>query len=311
MSPTLRIATPAECLARDRLTHPEWGQLLGLGPWQLRERRLRGHAWARRAMRSWWLEEEGIALASCETFATPCALGDGRVGVSEGIASVFVEPGLRKRGLGTALIDALVARLAEEGALAAHLFSDVGVAQYARSGFVGEPVQELSLPPLAGEASWEVEGLLREAELDRTLEAVVAPEGEFVLWPERGQLDWHLERERVYAELLERPRPAWHGATHRGQAAFWCADLKNDRLVVLLLACASDALEPRDALLKAARCVAHDAGLAEVVVWDELALREPPVAGVVRGREESIPMRRLLAQGSIRDLWIPPRFAWV
>src|SRR5205814_7961510 len=90
-------------------------------------------------------------LASCETYRMRSFL-DGEPGDSFGIASVFTEAALRKRGYATRLIDLVRARVHDDwpAAHAMMLFSDVGAAIYERSGFRARPAEDLVFPPAPG-----------------------------------------------------------------------------------------------------------------------------------------------------------------
>jgi len=310
MERSLVIAAPAQKRERDALTHAAWGQRLDLEQFARREERLRGHPWARDGMTTWLLVDGGGApLASCETFrmgASSC-LGDG---TGYGIASVFTEPRLRGQGHAQAMISLLAERLSAEDPLAqaAILFSEVGPTLYRRAGFREIPWLERSIP--AADAG-EIPGLrlVSERALADALAAIPRPPDPFLIWPTAGQLDWHLERERIYAGILARPRPHAVGAILGDAVAIWAGDLKNERLCVLV-AHAPDA-EAGAALLRAAGSIAAAAGLGSVHVWESAGFPLPPGLGTVREAED-VPMIRPLASGVDAGQWrTVPRALWV
>jgi GNAT superfamily N-acetyltransferase len=309
MTARLVRATDAQKAARDRVCHDAWGAKLSVEQFLVREERLRGHAWARENMTTWLLEDDGVVLASCETFRMESRL-DGEAGHSHGVASVFTEPALRGRGYASTMMSAVVGavRAGDRGAHAIHLYSDVGAPIYERSGFVARPAFDWVAGPLEGDPLALVDALLDEA----AATVPEAPREPFVVWPTAAQLDWHLERERAYAALLSRPRPRACGARAGSSVIRWVGDLRGDRLLVMLL----DAAEPsaRVALLEAARRVAHEAGLAGVSVWeDEASASLFPGEPMRRApREGSLPMILPLASGLSPEAFrCVPRALWV
>ncbi|RKH19868.1 N-acetyltransferase [Corallococcus praedator] len=316
----LALATDAQKAARDAVTHAAWGSPLSVPQYQEREARLRAHPWSREAMSTWlWLGDDGAVLASCETFRTDSFLrgGDGRFaqGDSYAIASVFTEDHLRGQGHATRLMDAVALEL-ERVAPRPHsvvLFSDVGAPLYRRSGYVEVPAWDWHLDASEAPGGRTVDGGLQETDVARALERMRRPQVPFYLWPTASQVDWHLERERIYAELLDRPRPRTCGAVVGASTALWTMMARYGELVVLMLDArdASDA----EALLAEARRVAHHAGLKRVVWWEEAATA-PLLAGVpgtVRvQRDGSLPMLRPLREGMPPAPEVPfPRALWV
>jgi hypothetical protein len=124
-------------------------------------------------------------------------------------------------------------------------------------------------------------------------------------------VDWHLERERIFTELLGRTRPPACGARSGPGVILWAADPRENQLTVLLL----HAPEARaEALVTCARRAAHAAGLGRVVLWTTPA--DPPLSGGLRedrlDRLDSVPMVRPLdPRVRVQDWdWIP-RALWV
>ncbi|RKH31962.1 GNAT family N-acetyltransferase [Corallococcus sicarius] len=316
----LVLATDAQKAQRDTVTHAAWGSPLSVAQYQEREARLRAHPWCREGMNTWlWVADDGAVLASCETFHTDSFLrgADGTFtqGDSYAIASVFTEDHLRGRGHATRLMDGVAAEL-ERVAPRPHsvvLFSDVGAPLYRRSGYVDVPAWDWHLDASEVPEGRPVDGGLQETDVAAALARMQRPQAPFYLWPSAAQVDWHLERERVYAELLARPRPQTCGAVVGDSTALWSMVARYGDLVVLML----DARDAADAaaLLTEARRVAHRAGLQRVVWWEEPATA-PLVAGVPGAvrvqRDGSLPMLRPLRAGLPPALEVPfPRALWV
>ena len=304
--------------ARDKLTHAEWGQQLTEAEFLQREQRLRAHPWSNENMRTWLLRDDaGEVHASCETFRMDSVLtvaGEPRRGVSFGVASVFTEPAKRGLGHATRMMNDLCARFLHDPRKvhAVILFSDVGAKIYQRSGFVARPSAERSFTAGAGdqgEPSEGVDALITEKELSDALASMQPPAAPFVIWPTALQLDWHLERERIYSELLKRPRPLACGAKVGGSTLLWCGNLKEDRLQTLLLE--GKKREEVEALFACARRVASRAGLATVSHW-ETPLPFEWEGGERREREGGLSMIRPLAEGVRAGDWtVIPRALWI
>ena len=295
----LVLASEAEKEARDRVTAEAWGEGLTLEGYLRRERRLRAVAVPRLDMRCWLLvDSRRRVLSSCETFTFPSLLrteSGESWGRSFGIASVFTEGALRGRGYATTALDSLCAALAgEPSAQAAVLYSDVGEAQYARSGFVARPAFDWWWPAAPAGTASDAAFFSEEALSDRWAAQPVLP-GRFVLHPTADTLAWLLERERVYCEELGHPRPKACGAAFGNSLALWYAQPKDGRLWVHWLQ-SEDARSCR-ALVQAARVVARDAGLSEVRLWED-ADGLPWPEGLDGGRREQrtggLPMLRPL-----------------
>lgn len=301
----LALATDAQKAERDFVTHEAWGSPLTVEQFHHRELRLRAHPWCREGMRTWlWLDDAGRVLASCETFHTDSYLrgpdGESTHGVSQSIASVFTESALRGHGHATRLMDAVASRLEQESAShhAAVLFSDVGAPLYRRSGYREAPAWDWHLSAVGGLSTHAVDALLCDGDVPQVVARIQRPDVPFLLWPSAAQVDWHLERERIYSELLRRPRPEACGATVGNSTALWAMMARYGELVVLLLD--AESAEDATALLEAARGVAHRAGLARVVIWEEPATLPwvARVPGALRvARDGSLPMMRPLRPG--------------
>lgn len=316
----LVVATEEQKAQRDGLTYSEWGKLLTLEGYASREQRLRAHPWARLGMCTWLLcGEDGGVLASCETFRTDSfrRSPDGSLvpGDSFAIASVFTEEHLRGHGHASRLMELLAKEMGRQPrAHAALLFSDVGPRIYARSGYLELPAWDWLLSPAPGDPAEGVDSLLPEDGLDWALGRLRPPDSDFFLWPTPAQLDWHLERGRIYAEYLPGGTPPDStGAIVGDSTAVWGLVGRKDELTVLML----DARSPEhaQALLGAAQREAHRSGLSRVVLWEEPALAPllPLIEGATRvARDGSLPMVRPLRQDlPVSSLLSVPRGLWV
>lgn len=309
----LVIATDSQKRERDLLTHAAWGQRLSVEDYGRREIRLRAHPWCADAMTTWlWRDDAGSVLASCETFRMRSFVRGGSASVTFGVASVFTEERLRGHGHASAMMRALgdELRLREPGAHGVLLFSEVGATLYERAGFAPRFFHDRLVPARAGAAPAAVEWI-RDAELDTALAAFPLPEARFVVWPTAAQIDWHLERARIYADLMGRTPPAICGAAIGGARALWAADFKNERLAVLL-ASAPDG-ETAAALVAAAADRAAEAGLREVRIWETPSLPLPDALGTrVRRDDDALPMLLPFAPDVRAADWDDvPRALWI
>jgi GNAT superfamily N-acetyltransferase len=318
--PRLIAASDEQKRARDPLAHDAWGARLSMDQWLERESVLRAHPWSQETMTTWlWVESgqgngdsdgdrhgdsHGEILASCESFWTPSRL-HGADGRSFAIASVLTAPALRGKGYATALMAALVERLRQEPA--AHcvtLYSDVGAPIYARSGYVATPARDWSVPPAAGDPAAAVDALLSGLVLPPS------PGDPYHLRPTLQQLDWHVERERLYSRFFGLSSLSCRGARAGDGLALWVASRKSDELLVLSL---SGAPAEVSSLLEAARRLAYQERLTRVVVWedDHLAGHLPAFA-TRHPRDGALPMICPLDPRATASLWRHrPRALWV
>jgi len=313
----LVLADEAQKLARDRLTMSAWGEGLSLEAYLRRERGLRAIAVPRLGMRTWLLVDgSGRVLSSCETFAIPSVFrpDEGEEwGWSSGVASVFTEEPLRGKGHATRMMDLLCETLAaEDAAHAVVLFSDVGAAQYTRSGFRARPAFDWVWPAAAAGVTSEAL-LFGEEALGWRWGAHPVPFGRFVLHPSSDVLEWFLERERIYCSELGRPRPAACGAALGDSLALFYAQPRDGRLWMHWLS--ADSARSARALVTAARTAARDAGLSEVRFWenaDGFAFPDGLEGGLRQARKDGLPMIRPLDRRIRPEDWrCIPRALWV
>jgi hypothetical protein len=237
-----------------------------------------------------------------------------RPGHSYGIASVYTEPHLRRRGHSTDMLVRLAAQLSRQDpdAQALLLFSDVALRTYEKAGFTARPGLNLVFGALAGAPGEGGVELLRDDQAAEALERMPRPPGGYLVWPTAEQIDWHLERERIFAELLGRVRPCCCGARVGAATALWSADYREGQLTMLLWHAPDPA--QAEALLACARRTAAAAGLPRTVLW-RTPQAAPPVPAAMEdrlGRLDSVPMFRPLDPrlGSGDWDWVP-RALWV
>jgi hypothetical protein len=317
----LELATEEEKLSRDALTHEAWGNPLSVSDWAERERRLRAHRWSREEMTTYFLRaDDGAVLSSCETFRMHSWVAPSESarepGFTWGVASVYTERALRGRGHAATLLQLLHEQLRNQpSAQAVILFSEVGPSLYGRIGYASRDQhnQDRVWTALAGDPREGVHAVLTDDEIWEALDRLQTPEDRFVVWPTATQLDWHRERERVYSDLLRKPRPPGAGAWMGRAGVFWCADYRKSELRIVLLVAQTP--DEASALIRSARRAAHRAQLSTVCTWETPwrfpvdALDEP---GLLRPRPAALPMIYPLQPNVRADDWrFIPRALWV
>ena len=310
----LRRASEREIDERSRLTAGVWGERLTVDQYLERERALAAAPFATRGLRTWlFADDAGEILASCETYRMVSEL-DGVRGETHGFASVFVEKALRGHGYARSMIERVTAVLREEGAQAAHLFSEVGTSIYEGAGFrsrpivarrwaaVAAPVSEVALPFGRGAAEEVLRGRL----------AVGAdPRARFRIVLDAAQLDWHWVRARAYHRFLasERVSPeGLVGAIAGGGWVAWFADYRLEKLLVLAVRPGSS--KESAALVEATRRAAAALGFGVAEHWESPATALP--GGDVRPLDEEIPMLLPFADGLSPADWLEyGRGCWI
>ena len=139
---------PAEGALLERifdLTYPIWHEGLtrrGYAQWNVGQLRT---PWARqRLQRLALVDDAGDLLATLKRYRFDVRI-DGRAGWMCGIGAVFTPPDRRGRGHASALIDHVLARAKQEGALAAALFSEIDPRFYGRLGFTPIRLDEVTV----------------------------------------------------------------------------------------------------------------------------------------------------------------------
>ena len=266
-------------------------------------------------MATWLLcDRDGSVLSSCETYRMT-SVSAGKTGSTYAVASVFTEPSLRGRGHASTLLQHLIPELRRRDPViqASVLYSDVGAALYERCGFQPRPAWDRILPPEPGPWEEGLDQLLDEDEVAGVLARLPKPRSGFFVWPSAAQVDWHLERERTYADALDRPRPTACGAMVGGSAALWAADLLRRELVILL-ACA-EGPGASESLSRAARRMAYRTGLARVRWWEgapDAGLGPDFPGGVRQARKGELPMLHPFSPDVRAQNWTwIPKALWV
>jgi GNAT superfamily N-acetyltransferase len=90
------------------------------------------------------LDDRGRWVASAKRYRHPVRL-DGVDGTMCGFGAVFTRPEERGRGHAGVIIEQLIERARDEGALVAGLFSEIGATFYERLGFQTVPLDEVTL----------------------------------------------------------------------------------------------------------------------------------------------------------------------
>ena len=127
------------------LTFPVWNEGLSrqaYGQWNLAQTRT---PWGREHLHRFaLLDDDGELLATAKRYRHDIRL-DGREGWMAGFGAVFTPPAARGRGAASRLLEMLMERSREEGALFASLFSEIGPAFYGRLGFTAVPLDEVTV----------------------------------------------------------------------------------------------------------------------------------------------------------------------
>jgi hypothetical protein len=256
-------------------------------------------------MQTWFWVKDSQVLASCETFENVSRIAD-TTGHSASIASVFTEPHLRGNGYASALLSELAIRYGRrENAQAMVLFSDVGEKLYQRVGFIStSPANDWILSPSAVSVASSV--TCSEAPLLPSWSA--GEKKTLQLLPTAEQLDWAVERERLYARFLGRRAPRHHSARCGTAAASWAAKFKSNELVVLWLE--AGLADETEAVLNVARQEAQDCDLQHVRVWAVPGMPELKGASLTP-REGEFPMFRACQSMSIAGWSDIQRALWV
>ncbi|HLM71300.1 MAG TPA: hypothetical protein VK459_01355, partial [Polyangiaceae bacterium] len=162
-----------------------------------------------------------------------------------------------------------------------------------------------------GDAAEGVE-LIGEEEIAGALSLIPRPAAGFVLWPTAGQIDWHIERERVYSALLGGDRPTGSGARAGGSVALWACNFKSNELFILLLH--ANGTRELQAIVRSAQRTARRVGLSRVRLWEQPVAAPWTLAEGFerRPRDGGLPMLRPLdPRVSPEDWEVIPKALWV
>ncbi len=317
---------PDAALDRDRLNHAAWGGSLTQEQYLERERRLWRDPFSRQGLRLWVLSDGHEPVASLETYAVQAKSGD-LAGSGHGIASVYVEERHRGGGHASDLLRRVHERLRAEGALLTYLISEIGPSLYERLGYRGRP---LRLRRLAASEPGRPDiepgdprvRLLEERDLLAVLESRYGrSEGQAKRLPlsiplSPQQIGWHLQRGRIYAELLGRPVADAVGARAGDAFALWAPEYRHGVLRVLTLypgarlflaGLIDDPRSPEAAavrdVLHAARDEAARLGLSTVEMWEN-TVNPGWLRGGLPVPAEDLPMLLPLRGGIHAEDWL-------
>ncbi len=126
-------------------TFPIWNEGLSRAAYgQWNRAQLKTPWGSRHLQRFALLDEQGNLLASAKRYRHDVRL-DGREGWMAGIGAVFTPVAQRSRGHATRLIEILIERERDAGAMLAGLFSEIGAGFYERLGFRTVPLDEVTV----------------------------------------------------------------------------------------------------------------------------------------------------------------------
>ncbi len=319
----LVLASPLQCAARWRLHHQVWGNGYPLEMYLKREESLFEADFCRTAQRMWLLCKDSEILASCETYRmTMAAMGTrGIVQALRGetIASVVVDPRLRRQGYAGQLLQLLLERLRFDGTHVATLYSDVGPSLYRQAGFLLHPARE-STRAVQGQ-SWpnhaeelgigDVANVLANESEQVQAWLGFAPTLAVAEVACAERVAWFHQRSQFRAWARGTPAPQVVGAQGPdGGYCLWTADSVNPKVHILVWR----PISARDAAILTEAALAHgsELGLAEVIWWDADRdtgidpYRQPqlqPQGAVGRARAESLPMLAWLDSSPFPLLW--------
>lgn len=278
-------------IERDRLTYGLWGSGITLAQYLYREWKLRNTTYSRRAMHTWlWMTPKGETLSSCETYRMTATFR-GKPAHVYGIANVFTVEALRGKGHASDMLKSLLRHLPtlDGQAKAAILYSEIGEGLYSKLGFSKVVSEDWVWDTAPLEHFPEGVQVLKEQQLHQA-----APKhllGTLQVLPTAEQIDWQLERERIYAEQFQLQRPLVHGAVVPDGRATWRAQFRTQELGFLTFEAAT--VEAAHALVQSARKVAFDLGLKAVRWWKtplEFDWEAPPEARVESREDRDLPM---------------------
>ncbi|HOC18180.1 MAG TPA: GNAT family N-acetyltransferase [Vicinamibacterales bacterium] len=127
------------------LTHPVWGEGLDRASYGRYNAAQLRTPWGRSHLRRVALvDAEGRWVSTAKRYDLRVRAG-GREVPALGIGALFTRPEARRRGAASALLRALLAAGAQEGARVALLFSEIGTGYYERFGFRAIPVTQTVL----------------------------------------------------------------------------------------------------------------------------------------------------------------------
>jgi GNAT superfamily N-acetyltransferase len=161
--------------------------------------------WARSHLQRYAsLDEDGRLLTTAKQYRFDVRVGD-REGWMCGIGAVFTPPEHRGSGHASALIEHLVSRAQQDGALLASLFSEIGTEFYERIGFTVVPLEEVTVT--VDRKKGGAPAMLVRAGDERDLQAVAAMNAvrsesvPFALQRDGSLVHYALSKKRLLAGL--------------------------------------------------------------------------------------------------------------
>lgn len=333
----IRKARAQECVSRDLLTYQSWGNTLSADQYLERERILRSHPWAQSdqsnqsnqsKMTTWVLEDlSGQIVSSCETFRMQSTF-QGQAGSTYGFASVYTEAKHRGRGFAGSLVDGVCKSLESCDPLTQSfiLYSEVGESIYARQKFKAVDSAEwvfdrddfkVQSPKVEYLNDSEVGFVIDQAFGEANVKGSMS-DSELVVRPTESQINWHWEREKIYARALQRPAPLQHIAIAGRASVAWMAYFSSSRLYALVFKGGSP--QENSALLHDGAELCRRLGLREISIWEtpqvgDLSLVDSLRKAKLSYREDSIAMARLAQKFDTKEnqlVWRNvPRAIWV
>ena len=310
----LRKATASEIVARRCLTFSSWGGKLSLEQYLEREKSLAEHEFVQ-SMITWVLAEGDDLLASCETYPMRSLLRDSEevhTGTTWAVATVYVDPKLRKKGYASLLLQQVIEELrTQEDVHASVLFSEVGTPLYERLGYISRPATSRIYTPPNEVGDEVVADPVAFDEVPDTLDQRNhAPRHVFRVGPTAAQIGWHFARSQFYARTLKREPSQYAGARAAESWALWAPNYKTNRLDILSLAPGNP--NGTRAVLEAARRQAKVLGLKQVSVWENPDNVDLLVGGESVERQANVPMILPLHTGFAAEDWTDyERGLWV
>ncbi|KAL4874095.1 hypothetical protein BDV12DRAFT_159009 [Aspergillus spectabilis] len=287
-------------------------------------------------------------LASCETFLKRALVRtrDGNCSdvISHGIASVYCEPRLRRRGYASRMLkelrEALPTWRTESGAdcVASILYSDIDPGFYQRLGwnsfpsyhleFEAEEVAHAASPVYAEDLAalcGEDEAILRASMSEPSTNS--EKESRFAIVPDHDHIVWHHSKAEFGAQKLFRKTPRVKGAIAGKEGkrvwVIWAhrfyrspdSEISANTLYILRFVAqsAEPAVEDIRAILQAAQDEARQWGLHKVKLWNPTATLEKSIdlAGIpYHGRtrtQDSIPCLQWYGEGD----GAPESLSWI
>ncbi len=306
-------ATPEQRVLSWQLNAVAWAAPLSIDDYILREHHLSQQDLSKDGNHQYWAlylkDKPDQIVASCETIRKPLLIaqdGKSRKGYGYGIASVYTNPGYRRKGMAALMLCSLQEEV-DKHSDCSILYSDIGRAYYANLGWAIYSSLQVMLshttPPDGKEFTQSQLGRTKYLAFEELRDLCEVDELHFSkrfdgfpadgktrvgFLPSFAQIAWQLAREGFMADKTLGKSPENKGAiTDHGRSwVYWAHDWRAKKLKVMRIAQALEStLEQRvddtKVLLEAALEEARTWGLAHVVVWnpDETATQGAKAVG--------------------------------